>query len=389
MSTRKTTVHPPVDLVKEKRGVCETLVRRRLHDMGITVNGSHAGDIQVHDRRFYWRALTGGSLGLGESFMDNWWDCDALDVLIEKLLRGGIRNRVHSRRVFLQPLTTRLFNRQNPHRATQIARVHYDIGNDLFEAMLDKRMMYSCGYWQSAKTLDEAQENKLDLICRKLQLAPGMRILDIGCGWGGFLEFAAQRYGIEGVGLTISKNQLDQAQQRTKDLPLEFRLQDYRQAHGQFDAVLSIGFFEHVGHKNYRHYFEVCRRCLKPDGLSLLHTIGGNNSTTRIDPWFDKYIFPNAVLPSVAQIGRASEGLFVMEDLHNIGSHYDPTVMAWWHRFNQAWPQLQSRYGERFYRMWKFYLHCCAGEFRARDLQVWQILLSRQGHTPVQRLGCT
>ena len=276
-------------------------------------------------------------------------------------------------------LRSRVLNLQRL-KTFEVAEKHYDIGNDLYAAMLDQRMIYSCGYWKDAQTLDAAQEAKLDLICRKVGLEPGMRILDIGSGWGGFLRFAAERYGVEGVGLTVSKEQAEYANANRGNLPIETRLQDYLGMDGKFDRVISIGMFEHVGVKNYRAYMEKVRQLLNDDGLFLLHTIGGNFSQTHGDPWSDKYIFPNGMLPSTKQLGSSVEGLFVIEDWHNFGAYYDTTLLAWLENFERAWPNLKGeKYDERFYRMWRYYLCSFAGAFRARAIQLWQVVLSPNG----------
>ena len=245
--------------------------------------------------------------------------------------------------------------------------------------MLDPRMTYTCGYWKDADNLADAQEAKLELICRKLQLMPGMRVLDIGCGWGSFMGYAAEHYGVSCVGVTISKEQAEWAQKRYAGLPLEFRLQDYRETNERFDRIVSIGMFEHVGRKNHRTYTEVAHRCLEDGGLFLLHTIGKNVRDTVPDPWIDKYIFPNGDLPSIGQIADAVDGLFVVEDLHNFGADYDRTLMAWHENFSSAWPNFSKNLGERFRRMWNYYLLSCAGAFRARDIQLWQWVLSKEG----------
>ncbi|HWV63130.1 MAG TPA: cyclopropane fatty acyl phospholipid synthase, partial [Oxalicibacterium sp.] len=276
-------------------------------------------------------------------------------------------------------LAAKLLNRQDMRRARQVGEVHYDLGNDFYAAMLDSRMTYTCGYWEQASNLEQAQVAKLDMICRKLQLKPGMRVLDIGCGWGSFMAYAAEKYGVECVGVSISKEQVALAKQRYPDLPLEFRLQDYRDLNETFDAIASVGMFEHVGHKNYRTYMEVAHRCLKDGGLFLLHTIGKNVRKSTPDPWIDKYIFPNGDLPSIGQIGDAADGLFVVEDLHNFGADYDKTLMAWFRNFDAAWPRFEAELGPRFYRMWRYYLLSCAGAFRARDIQLWQWVLSKEG----------
>ena len=257
---------------------------------------------------------------------------------------------------------------------------HYDLGNDLFIRMLDKNMNYTCGYWRNATNLNEAQLNKLELTCRKLMLKPNMRILDIGCGFGAFAKYAATNYGVKVIGVTISKEQCEYAKQNCSGLPVEIRFQDYRDiTNEKFDRIVSLGMFEHVGHRNYRTYMEIVRNCLNDDGLFLLHTIGNNLSTVYGDEWLNKYIFPNGMLPSIAQIANASESLFVMEDWHNFGAYYDKTLLAWFENFNDNWDQLKDHYDERFYRMWSYYLLSCAGMFRARRTQLWQIVFSKLG----------
>ncbi len=346
----------------------------------IKINGSRSWDITVHDERFYNRVLSGGSIALGESYMDGWWDTPALDQCIARLLPAKLGDKIRPNweRVWMY-LKVRLLNLQSPSRATQVAKVHYDLGNDLYEAMLDKRMVYTCGYWKDAKTLDEAQEAKLDLVCRKIGLKKWDRILDIGCGWGSFAKFAAEKYGASVVGITISVEQSSLAKEHCAGLPVEIRMQDYRDMNEKFDHIVSLGMFEHVGVKNYREYFSLARRCLKNDGFFLLHTIGNNFSAHESDAWTMKYIFPNGMLPSIAQIGEATERLFVVEDLHNFGPDYDRTLLAWFKNFDAAWPTLREKYSDRFYRMWKYYLLVCAGLFRSRNAQLWQIVLSANG----------
>lgn len=358
----------------------ETLARQALRNMGILVNGSNPWDIQVKDRRFYNRAFSEGSLGLGESYMDEWWECDELDEMFTKLIRAkGFKQAQINLQTIIGYLQARFLNLQTKERSKEVGKKHYDIGNDLFEAMLDPSMTYSCGYWKDARTLEQAQRDKLDLICRKIDLHPGMRVLDIGCGWGGFAKYAAEQYGVSVVGITISNQQATVARERCKGLPIEIRLQDYRDVAETFDRIISVGQFEHVGQKNYTEFFNQCRAILKEDGLFLLHTIGSNTSTYRGDPWIEKYIFPGGSLPSISQIGSAIEEKFVMEDWHNLSTDYDKTLMAWHSNFNREWDELKDHYSPRFYRMWNYYLLLCAGCFRARYLQLWQIVLSPEG----------
>ncbi len=358
----------------------EKTIRGLLELADIEIDGKDPWDIQVHNPGLYARVLGEASLGLGESYMEGWWDCDSIDQLVYRILMANLNTRVTGDwRLAVRAIFGRLFNFQTRSRALEVGKEVYDLGNDLYCAFLDKRLNYTCGYWKDAATLDEAQEAKLDLVCRKIGLKPGMSVLEFGCGWGSFGKFAAEKYGAHVTGLTISKEQLEYAQEECRGLPVELLFQDYRDAHGQYDAVISIGMVEHVGYKNYPTYMQVVDRCLKPGGVGLIHVIGNNTSMTTGEPWANKYIFPNGMLPSIAQIGAALEPAFVMEDWHNFGPHYDKTLMAWYARFEQAWPGLKEKYGEKFRRMWRFYLLNSAGAFRARGQQLWQIVFTRRG----------
>jgi cyclopropane-fatty-acyl-phospholipid synthase len=336
--------------------------------------------MQVHDPRFYTRVLRDGSLGFGESYVDGWWDSAALDQTMTKILAARLDKVVRDNwQIAAHVIRAKVLNLGSVVRAFEVGEKHYDVGNDLYEAMLDKRLVYTCGYWKDAKTLDDAQEAKLDLICRKLDLKPGMTILELGCGWGGFAKFAAEHYGVTVTGYTVSKEQVALATERCTGLPVTIHLADYRDAKGTYDRVVSIGLMEHVGYKNYGSYMELADRCLARDGIAFVHTIAGNKSETAVEPWFHKYIFANALLPSLTQLGGAIEERFSLEDLHNIGTHYDPTLMAWYERFEAAWPRLAPKYGERFRRMWHYYLLGSAAGFRARYCQLYQMVLTRVG----------
>jgi cyclopropane-fatty-acyl-phospholipid synthase len=320
--------------------------------------------------------------------MDGQWDAESLDELFTRLLRADIDTKLAGRvrlRLLGEVLRHRLFNLQNRDRAFEVGERHYDIGNDVFTAMLDSSMSYSCGYWERADNLEEAQYAKLDMICRKLELASGERLLDIGCGWGGLARHAAQHYGVEVTGITVSRKQQRLARERCAGLPVRIELMDYRELQGQYDKLVSVGMFEHVGPKNYPDYFDTAVRLMKDEGLFLLHTIGNHASVPGVDPWIDAYIFPNGKLPSACEIAGVLEGRFVIEDWHSFGRDYDPTLMAWWRNFDAAWPRLEARYGRHFYRMWKYYLHCCAGFFRSGQGQLWQLVLSRRGRQAVYR----
>ena len=349
-------------------------------EVGISVNGGRPWDIHVGDERFYHRVMKDGSLGLGESYMDGWWECERIDDFFAKLLPAQPENKVKKNwKILLRIFGEVILNPGRKSKAFQIGERHYDKGNDLFRAMLDRRMLYSCAYWKDAVSLDDAQEAKLDLICRKLGLKPGDRVLDIGCGWGGFAKYAAENYKVEVVGITVSKEQVTIGREICRGLPVEIRLQDYRDVDEKFAHIVSVGMFEHVGYKNYRTYMEKVHNCLKDNGLFLLHTIGNETTLVTIDPWIGSYIFPNSFLPSLKQISAAVEGLFVVEDFHNIGFNYYPTLMSWFKNFDENWGKLKGLYDQRFYRMWKYYLLSSAGTFKARCLQVWQIVLSRKG----------
>jgi cyclopropane-fatty-acyl-phospholipid synthase len=356
-------------------------VEQLLSIAGVKINGNNSWDIQIHNKDFYKRALSEAELGIGESYMDGWWDCEKIDEMIFRIIRARLDQVVKRNfSILFKLFLARIFNLQSRRRAFIIGERHYDLGNDLFLNMLDKRMNYSSAYWKDAATLDEAQENKLELICRKLYLKPGMTILDIGCGWSAFGKYAAEKYDIKTTGITVSKEQVELGKEMCKGLPVEIRLQDYREVNEKFDCIVSVGMIEHVGYKNYKTYFRVANHCLKDDGLFLLHTIGESKSVKASDAWTDKYIFPNGMLPSVAQLGKAIEGLFIMEDWHNFGADYDKTLMAWYKNFSSNWNKIKDKYDERFYRMWKYFLLSSAGAFRARNKnQLWQIVLSKNG----------
>ena len=350
---------------------------------GIRLDGGAVWDIRVTHPQTARRILAHGSLGLGESYVDGWWECYRPDQFIERVLKARLNRRVRNPALVLHGLKARLLNLQSEQRAWQVAQAHYDLDADFFAAMLDPTMAYSCGYWAAADSLEAAQQAKLDLACRKLGLRPGMRLLDIGCGWGSLMKFAASHYGVSCVGLTVSKTQAEFGRRSCAGLPVEFVLADYRQFNPdgaeRFDRIASIGMFEHVGKKNYLAYFAMARRCLVEDGLFLLHTIGSNRRGLGTEPWIERHIFPNGALPSLGELADAAESRFVIEDCHNFGADYDRTLMAWHENFEASWPRFAERYGERFHRMWRYYLLACAGSFRARDNQLWQVVLSPRG----------
>ena len=361
-------------------------VEKLLEPAGICINGPNAWDIRVHDNRLFQRMLAHGNLGFGEAYMDGWWDCDAIDELFFRILRNRINKKIPTFGLLAGSLAGRIFNFQIPSRAFTIGERHYNTGNDLFTAMLDPGMNYSCAYWENCNNIEQAQQNKLRLIFDKLMLQPGMNVLDIGCGWGGAAMYAAKHYGAKVTGITVSSKQADFAREFCNDLPVSIKLCDYRDLNAKYDRVYSIGMFEHVGYKNYRRYFKVVERCLSPDGLCLLHTIGGNEPATSTDPWISKYIFPNSMIPSASQITAAYERTFALEDWHVFAHDYYLTLKSWHENVQKNRNMLANNYSERFFRMWEYYLLSCAGAFRARKLQVWQILLSPKGVTGMFRV---
>jgi len=364
------------------------IIQQLFEHAGIRLNGEQPWDMQIHDPVFFQKMFSKWELGIGESYMDGDWDCEKLDEFFFRVTSHDLEQTVVGPakiKFFLEILRQNFFNLQTRSRAFQVGEQHYDIGNDLFESMLDSNLMYSCGYWARADNLEQAQLHKLELICRKLELKAGERLLDIGCGWGGLARYAAENYQVEVVGITISKEQQKLAQARCAGLPVSIELTDYRQLSGQYDKIVSVGMFEHVGAKNYAAYFDVAGKLLAPEGLFLLHAIGNYVTEKKRDVWLDKYIFPNGHLPSATEITQVLEGRFLIEDWHNFGRDYDLTLMAWWDNFERAWPQLADKYGERFYRMWKYFLLSSAGFFRSGQGQLWQLVLSKRGRSQPYR----
>lgn len=356
------------------------LVEHLLSFAGVRLDGPNPWDVRVNDERMFARVIRYKSLGLGESYMDGWWDCDRLDDFIHRILAAGIdRKLIGSLGLLLPAIPSLIFNRQDIQGSKEVAEHHYDLDNEFFMNFLDPYNQYSCAYFNDTPDLASAQLAKLDLICKKLDLTRTDSVLDIGSGWGGFARYAAERYGCSVTGVNISHEQVDYATRFCKGLPITILRQDYRRVGGLFDKIVSVGMFEHVGRKNYRSFMEVAHQRLKDGGSFLLHTIGRNEAGYGCDPWISKYIFPNGMLPGLSQISKSIERLFVMEDLHNLGPHYDKTLMAWNDNFQEAWPKFSHKFDNRFKRMWEYYLLSCAGAFRARDIQIWQMVLTKYG----------
>jgi cyclopropane-fatty-acyl-phospholipid synthase len=378
-SARRRPAAAPGVAAHRRRRSARDVLAEWLAAADIRIDGARDWDLRVHDERLWNRVLADGTLGLGEAYMDGWWDAPRVDQLVARAMRAAVDARLPSIREAWLALKARVINQQAPRRAFTVGERHYDVGDDLYARMLDPRMIYSCGYWRGARDLATAQEAKLDLVCRKLGLEKGMRVLDVGCGWGGAAAFAAERYGVSVSGVTVSRNQAAAARERCRELPVEIVFDDYRKLSGRFDRIYSLGMFEHVGPRNYRAFLAKARELLEPDGLFLLHTIGNHVTQKANDPWIERYIFPNSYVPSRAQIDAAAERLWVVEDWHEFGVDYDRTLLAWADNFERGWPKLAARYGERFRRMWHYWLMTSAGAFRARHLHLWQIVMSPDG----------
>lgn len=347
--------------------------------------------IEIRDESVIRRVAREGIFGLGEAYLEDLWTADRLDEVMYRAftLPAPRPSAIARAKWVLTVAEQRLFNRQSGRRAFNIGIRHYDLGNDLFRCMLDESMTYTCGYWANARTLNEAQEAKLELVCRKLRLRPGLHVLDIGCGWGNFARYAAERYGVRVTGITVSRQQAEVARQRCEGLPVEIRLQDYREVSETFDRIASIEMIEAVGRKNIPTFFRVVDRCLKDGGLFVLQAISANtlsrSSDWRLDQfalWLLKYIFPDGYLPKQSELTGLEGTSLRIEDRQSFGHDYDRTLLAWADNFNAGWDRLRNQYDEVFRRRWNFYLHGCAAAFRARLLHVYQIVYAKGGSRP-------
>lgn len=358
-------------------------INHLLSDSGVEVNGPNPWDIRIEPQflvPLYYRVIRYGPLGLGEAYMDGWFNCEELDEFFTKILNADLDKKINPWRMALSYLGAILFNPQTRSGSTKVARDHYDLSPELYESFLDPYNQYTCGYFENTDALDVAQEQKLHLICQKLKLTPEDHVLDIGCGWGGFAKFASKNYGCRVTGVTISSEQAEYARNFTSGLPVTIIQMDYRDlGKEKFSKIVVCGMIEHVGYKNHREFMKIVHKSLADGGLFLLHTIGELKSVTHSDPWLGKYIFPNSMAPSIKQIAKASEGLFTIHDLHNFGPrHYDKTLMAWYRNFKRNWDKVKSDYyDERFYRMWEYYLLSSAASFRSRKSQLYQFVLSK------------
>jgi len=358
----------------------------------IRFDGQRPWDLQVHDPGLFSDLLQRGSLALGEGYVAGLWDCDQLDELITRLLQVRANQPLSLRAALtaaLERAREQLLNPQSLARAFRVGRQHYDIDHRVYQATLDRRLVYSCGYWKGVSSLEDAQLQKLERICRKLQLQPGQRLLDVGCGWGSLAAHAAEHHGVRVTGITVSAAQYLWIREHYGQLPIEVELCDYRSLpallSGRFDRIASVGMFEHVGPRNHETFFRCMRQLMDADGLLLLHTIGHGGRHGGTDPWIDAYVFPGGRLPSAVELCSASSPHLRLEDWENFGADYVRTLRAWWHNFQGRWPELQPQLGAGFYRFWRYYLLSCAGYFRSGQGQLWQLVMSRPESSRVYR----
>jgi len=359
-----------------------------LNEIGVTINGNKPYDLKINNKQFLTKMMLSASpsIDAGEAYMNGDWDCEQLEELFFRICKSEMDSELYSKfGSFFYTLKNSIINQQSPSKSHEVAKKHYNLGNRFYELMLGKSMAYTCSYWKNAHSLDEAQFDKYDLICKKLYLKPGEKVLELGCGWGGLAKYMAEKYGCEVVAIDIGEQPSSYAKKLCKDLPVTVHQCDYRSTHiynpqnKPFDKIVSVGVLEHVGYKNYTPFLNIANSFIKPDGIFLLHSIGGNVSLNYCDPWINKYIFPNGMLPSIKQLGEALEHKFIVEDLQNFGAYYDKTLMAWRSNLNNNWDELKPSYDERFRRMMNYYLASCAGGFRARSMQLWQYVLTPKG----------
>ena len=350
-----------------------------LQQADIRVDGSRPWDIKICHPDFFKCIMQQGLLGLGESYMDGWWECERVDILIYKFLTGRLDEYlpIHLHNI-LNLFSAKLLSLKPDHVSLTSGNKEHEIGYDIFAVMLDNYMQYSCGLWREGTSLDEAQTAKLQMICEKLQLSPGMRILDLGCGWGGTAEYMARHYGVYVEGITDSTEQQKVAQARCRDLDVTIMLGDFHDCiDDQFDRIISLGTLQNIELRNYQAFFKRIANSLNPDGRCLLQSIGKDQFVNHVGLWINKYIFPRGCLPSEEQIVRSTQPYLHIEDWINLGGDYDKTFMSWEKRINDAWPELKDNYSPRFKRMLDYYLCSCAGFLRAKKLNMWQMVFSR------------
>jgi cyclopropane-fatty-acyl-phospholipid synthase len=362
------------------------LFENLLEGTDVRLGGDRPWDIRVNRDRLYRRALR-GSLGIGEAYIDGDWDCDALDELFRRVLSVNTQKKplIRAARAW-RSFQSRVMNLQTRKRSRAVAEEHYDIDHRMYALFLGPWNQYTCCFFDGTNDLERAEVIKLEMLCDKLELKPGMRLLDIGCGWGGFAKYAASTRGCEVTGISLSDEQIRYANDYTHGLPVTIRKLDYRDLPDSglapFDRISIVGMIEHVGYKNYAGLLEIVHQMLKPDGLFLLHTIGNNEHSTVVDPWMEKYIFRNSMAPAMSHLANAAEGRFVVEDWENYGHYYSPTLQAWHDRFNANWDRIRSLktarpFDDRFRRLWNYYLMSSKAAFDVEQLHLWQIVMTR------------
>lgn len=352
-----------------------------LREANIEPNGASPWDPQIKDERFYRTVLLRGSVGLGDAYLNGWWECADISGFILRIIKSGIHLRVPRVDIFLRRLRFGLIDAQNRIRSKRVAELHYDEDPYIFEVMLGSTNSYTCARWKGVITLDAAQQQKMDLLCKKAGLSSGMTVLDIGSGWGGFLAYAAERYQVRGIGLTISKTQLDYARKRYGNLPVEFRLQDYRDFVGGVDAVVSICVIEHVGSDHYREYFQKVRETLtREDGFFAMQCILACDTQARMDPWTEKHIFPNGILPTLERIENAVEGILHIVDREFFRDDYVRTFSAWYENLVRNKNAIIARCGVRYFRKYEYYLCLYIAGFGSGRIDVGQFVLSPTPH---------
>ena len=367
----------------------EKFVRDLFSQVEIEVNGSNPWDPQVHNPAAYNMMVSRGSVGLGETYMHGYWDCEQLDQFFARVTSVDLRKLipVNFPTVSLA-VGAYLKNRQLPKAAWEVGRMHYDLPDEVWEATLDSAMTGSCAYYRNpTDTLEEAQLNKCRMTLDKVGLKSGHSLLDIGVGWAAFSGLAAQEYGAHPIGITVSEGQKAYIHKRYGEA-IDVRVNPWQETELRepVDCIVSAEMFEHVGSDNYRSFFEFCRRSIKEDGLMNLHTIVRHTPSKHIDPWMDKYIYPGGCIPTLGQITTAVHGLFHVVDVHDIGGHYPATLRAWMDNFRRNWDSVKSlgsaRLGmdpEVFCRMWLYHYMASAGGFMSSRISVHQIVLSPNG----------
>lgn len=347
--------------------------------------GSPQARIRLHRRSALWRMLADPALKFGEAYMDGDWD--PAGCTLEQVLEAGVsmsdsqpRGRLLQ---FVGAALARLGELNDGRLASRRVRHHYDLDPALYAAFLDRDLHYSCAYFADpAMDLEAAQQAKCALIAAKLNLPADARVLDIGCGWGSLALYLAERHGARVTGITLSPEQLAVAQRRASERGLadrvEFRLQDYRELDGRYDAIVSVGMFEHVGRPQYARFFRTVHERLAEDGTALLHTIGRGGPPGRTNAWIRRYIFPGGYIPAASEVvGPAEASGLRIADFEIWRLHYALTLAEWNRRFQAQRTRFAHKLGERFCRMWEFYLQASEASFRLGSLVVFQLQFSR------------